>query len=192
MINDVIKIFALSILLIAAIVFFSHKASAEEIHFDNTKYILKYSIFNPETQGYMNEYFPQNESLINWTQMIGIYYFINEKSPLDFAKKMDKTIEDAENSVLIKFIENKKQQKAVLSFLVNNTENGKNYFEYNIYKYEKHPSKGTMMLKYATKYFCTNNNEITQIGNKIREENDIYMEKLITSPIPPIIEKEIK
>ena len=62
MINDVIKIFALSILLIAAIVFFSHKASAEEIHFDNTKYILKYSIFNPETQGYMNEYFPQNES----------------------------------------------------------------------------------------------------------------------------------
>ena len=91
-----------------------------------------------------------------------------------------------------KFIENKKQQKAVLSFLVNNTENGKNYFEYNIYKYEKHPSKGTMMLKYATKYFCTNNNEITQIGNKIREENDIYMEKLITSPIPPIIEKEIK
>lgn len=192
MLNDIIKIFSLTILLICAIVFFAHKTSAEEIHFDNTKYILKYSIFNPDSQGYMNEYYPENETPCSWTQMIGIYYYANEKSPIKFAQQMDKTIESAENSVLIKFIENKKQDKAVVSFLVNNTENGKNFFEYNVYKYEKHPDKGTMMLKYAVKYFCTCNEEITKIGNKVREENDAYMEKLITSPIPPIIEKEIK
>ena len=48
------------------------------------------------------------------------------------------------------------------------------------------------MLKYAIKYFCANNKDITAIGNKIREQNDKYMEMLITSPIPPIVEKEIK
>ncbi len=192
MLTDVLKYFSLFVIFAIIIVFCSNKASAEEIHFDNTKYILKYSIYNPTSQGYMNEYFPASENRANWTKMIGIYYYINEKSPIKFAKEMDKTIETSENSVLIKFIENKKQDKAVVSFLVNNTENGRNYFEYNVYKYEKHPDKGTMMLKYAVKYFCNNDEEIAAVGNKIREENDKYMEQLITSPIPPVVEKEIK
>lgn len=191
MLTDVIKYFSLFVIFAIIIVFCSHKASAEEIHFDNTKYILKYSIYNPTSQGYMNEYFPEKESPASWNKMIGIYYYVNEKSPIKFAKEMDKTIEEAENSVLIKFIENKKQDKAVVSFLVNNTENGRNYFEYNVYKYEKHPDKGTMMLKYAVKYFCNDDKDIAAIGNMIREENDKYMEQLIVSPIPPIVEKEI-
>jgi len=192
MIADVIKFLSLFVILAIVIVFFSQKTNAEEIHFDNTKYILKYSIYSPLSKGYMNEYFPANETPCNWTQMIGIYYYSDENSPIKFAQEFDKTIESSENSVLIKMIENKKQNKAVVSFLVNNTENGKNFFEYNVYKYEKHPKKGTMMLKYAVKYFCTNDKEITAIGTKIREDNDKYMEQLIISPIPPIVEKEIK
>ncbi len=192
MITDLIKYFSLFFIMAIVIVFCAHKTFAEEIHFNNTKYILKYSVLSPLSKGYMNEYFPEKETPLNWTQMIGIYYYADEKSPIKFAQEMDKTIEDAENSVLIKFIENKKQEKAVISFLVNNTQNGKNYFEYNIYKYEKHPDKGTMMLKFAQKYYCTTDGEITAVGNKIREENDKYMEQLIASPIPPVVEKEIK
>lgn len=191
MFTDVMKHLTWFILMAVVIVFFAHKVFAEEIHFNNAKYILKYSVYSPESKGYMNEYFPEKETPTNWTQMIGIYYYVDEKSPIKFAQQMDKTIESSENSVLIKFIENKKQDKAVVSFLVNNTENGKNYFEYNVYKYEKHPEKGTMMLKFAQKYFCKTDAEITAVGNKIREENDKYMEQLITSPIPPIVEKDI-
>ena len=192
MLTSILRFFTIGLIFAGVIVFFSLKANAEEIHFDNSKYILKYSTLSPLLKGYMNEYYPANELINNWTKMIGIYYYPNENSPIKFAKEFDKTIENSENSMLIKFIENKKQDKAVVSFLVNNTQNGKNYFEYNVYKYEKHPKKGTMMLKYAIKYFCANNKDITAIGNKIREQNDKYMEMLITSPIPPIVEKEIK
>lgn len=191
MFTDMVKHLSLFVIMALVIVFCAHKTHAEEIHFNNTKYILKYSVYNPECKGYMNEYFPENETPANWTQMVGIYYYEDEKSPIKFAQQMDKNIESADNSVLIKFIENKKQDKAVISFLVNNTENGRNYFEYNIYKYEKHPDKGTMMLKFAQKYYCTTDSEITTVGNKVRDENDKYMEQLITSPIPPVIKKEI-
>ena len=189
MLNEIFKMLSFLVILAVIIVFCSQKANAEEIHFDNTKYILKYSVYSPLAKGYMNEYFPANETRAYWTQMIGIYYYSEEKSPIKFAQEFDKTIESADNTVLLKLIENKKQDKAVVSFLVNNSENGKNYFEYNIYKYEKHPDKGTMMLKYATKYFCTNDKEITAIGNKIRDDNDKYLEQIILSPIPPIVEK---
>ena len=191
MITDVLKFLSLFVVLAAVIVFFSQRTNAEEIHFDNTKYILKYSVYSPLAKGFMNEYFPANETRDKWTQMIGIYYYSEEKSPIKFAQEFDKTIESSDNTVLLKLIENKKQDKAVVSFLVNNSENGRNFFEYNIYKYEKHPNKGTMMLKYATKYFCTNDQEITVIGNKIRDDNDKYMEQIILSPIPPTVEKTI-
>ena len=48
-----------------------------------------------------------------------------------------------------------------------------------------------MVLKYAVKYFFTNNEEIKTIADKVKKENDKYLEMLITSPIPPVIEKDI-
>ena len=164
---------------------------AEEIHFDNEVYKLKYSSLAPQTKGYGNEYFRNSENVGNWTKMIGVYYYPEEKDPVKYAENFDKTIENTENSVLLKLIENKKADKAAISFLVNGCENAKKYFEYDIYKFEKHPSKGMMVLKYAVKYFFTNNEEIKTIADKVKKENDKYLEMLITSPIPPVIEKDI-
>ena len=191
MISAVLKFFSLCVLFALIIVFFSQKANAEEIYFDNTKYILKYSALNPDFKGYFNEYYQQNENRGNWTKMLGIYHYPEENFPIKFAKKFDKIVESSENALLIKLMENKKQEKAVISFLVNNNENNKNCFEYNIYKYEKHPQKGSVLLKYAAKYFCCSDNDITRTGNKIREQNDNFMGQLIISPMPAVVEKNI-
>ena len=164
---------------------------AEDIHFDNEVYTLKYSALAPKTNGYGNEYFKKSENVSNWTKMIGIYYYPEENNPLKFADDFDKTIESTENSVLLKLIENKKSDKAAISFLVNGCENAKKYFEYDIYKFEKHPDKGMMVLKYAVKYFFTNDEEIKKIAERVKKENDKYLEMIITSPIPPIVEKDI-
>ena len=164
---------------------------AEDIHFDNEVYTLKYSSLAPTTNGYGNEYFKKYENVSNWTKMIGIYYYPNEKDPIKYAENFDKTIENTDNSVLLKLIENKKSDKAAISFLVNGCENAKKYFEYDIYKFEKHPDKGMMVLKYAVKYFFTSEGEIKKIAEKVKKENDKYLEMIITSPIPQIVEKDI-
>ena len=165
--------------------------NAEEIHFNNDVYTLKYSAIAPNTQGYGNEYFLKNENVANWTKMVGVYYYPKESDPLKFVENFDKTIENTENSLLLKLVENKKSDKAAISFLVNGSENAKKYFEYDIYKFEKLLGKGMLVLKYAVKHFFTNDNDIKMIAEKIKKENDKNLETIISSPIPAIVEKEI-
>ena len=164
---------------------------SEEIHFDNEVYKLKYSSIAPQTKGYGNEYFRSSENVGNWTKMIGVYYYPEEKDPVKYAENFDKTVENTENSVLLKLIENKKADKAAISFLVNGCENAKKYFEYDIYRFEKNPNKGIMVLKYAVKHYFTNNAEIKSIAENIKKNNDKYLETIITSPIPLLVEKDI-
>lgn len=185
-----IALLAFGLLIITAIALTNY-ARAEEIHFNNDVYILKYSALSPLSKGYENEYFLKNETRNNRTKMIGIYYYPDENNPIKFADEKCKQVESNETNVLLKFIENKKADKAALSYLEHGALDGKNYFEYNIYKYEKHPDKGMMVLRYAVRNFFTTDDEITKIGNKIKEENDIYLQKIIESPIPPIVEKDI-
>ena len=116
--------------------------NAEEIHFENEVYKLKFSAIAPQTQGYGNEYFRNSENIGNWSKMIGVYYYPNENNPVKYAENFNKTVENTENSILLKLIENKKADKAVISFLVNGCENTKKYFEYDIYKFEKYKNKG--------------------------------------------------
>ena len=185
-----IALLAFCLLIVAAIALTNY-ARAEEIHFNNNVYILKYSVLSPETKGYENEYFLKGENRTNRTQLIGIYYYPEINKPIKFADEKCKEVENNETDVLLKFIENKKADKAALSYLAHGTEQGKNYFEYNIYKYEKHPDKGMMGLRYSVRNFFTTDEEITQIGTRVKEENDAYLQKIIESPIPPVVEKDI-
>jgi hypothetical protein len=164
---------------------------SEEIRFDNEVYKLKFSALAPKTNGYGNEYFIPSENYNNWSKMIGIYYYPNENDPIIFANKFDKTIENTDNSILLKFIENKKTNQSVISFLVNECEKSKKYFEYDIYKFEKQQPKGMIVTKFAVKYFFNKDDEIKQIAQKVKANNDRYLEMLILSQTPQIIEKDI-
>ena len=41
------------------------------------------------------------------------------------------------------------------------------------------------------KYFFKNDDEIVKLAQTVKNENDKYMTMLISSPIPPIVEKEL-
>lgn len=164
---------------------------SEEIHFDSEIYKLKYSAIAPQTKGYGNEYFRGNENVGNWIKMIGVYYYPEENNPLKYAENFDKTVENTENSMLLKLIENKKCNKAAISILVNGCENNKKYFEYDIYRFEKAPNKGMVVVKYAAKHFFKNDNEINSIAKNIKENNDKYLEQIISSQLPSVIEKDV-
>ncbi len=164
---------------------------SEEIHFDNEVYKLKFSALAPKTNGYGNEYYKNTENASNWTKMIGVYYYPEEDNPVKYAQNFDKTVENTDNSMLLKLIENKKTNKSAISFLVNGCENAKKYFEYDIYKFEKHPSKGMIVTKYAQKHFFNHENEIANIAKQIKENNDKYLEMLVISQPPRVIEEDI-
>lgn len=178
-------------LMVVTILALRQKSNAEEIHFNNNIYTLKYSALSPVNKGYENEYFPKDENRNNWTKMVGIYYYPEESNPIKFADKKSKGIESEEINVLLKYIENKKADKAAISYLQNGSCNDKNYFEYNIMKYEKHPTKGMMELRYAIRYFFAAKDEIPKIAEKVKSQNDEYLQIIIESPIPPIVEKDI-
>ena len=56
----------------------------------------------------------------------------------------------------------------------------------------KHPTKGMVVSKYAEKFNFSKNEEINQIAQNVKENNDKYLELLIISQTPLVIEKDIK
>lgn len=176
-------------ILLFAFIFFAQTARAENIHFNNDIYELKSGYYSDTTKGYTNEYFVESDTSAHWEKKIGIYYYPEVKDPIKFANEDDKKIEAREGVVLLKFIANKKQDKAVISFLENGEQDGRKFFEHNIYKYEPHPEKGMMVLKYSKRFFFNTDSEITNIGHEVKKINDDLMEQIIISPIPPIVEQ---
>lgn len=179
------------IILLFAYLFLVQEVKAENIYFNNDTYVLKSGRFSHINNGYENEYFPEKDEKDNWNKMIGIYYFPEIKDPIKFAQNADKEIETKATVILLKFIANKKQNKAVLSFLDSGEIDGKAYFEHNIYKYEPHSGKGMMILRYAKRYFASNNEDAEHIAKEIKGINDDLMEQIIISPMPILVEKEI-
>lgn len=179
-------------IIVLAVFFLCKAAYANEITFDNERYVLKFSALSPITNGYINEYVRPNETIENWTKLIGVFYYPNEDNPIKFAQKFDKQIEGTENSLLLKLVENKKENKAIISFIVNGQKDGKKYFEYNIFKYEKHPTQGIVAFQYAQKYTFTDDKDIKNVANKIKEENDKYIALVAASMIPAPVEKDIE
>ena len=134
--------------------FFSKSAKAENIYFNNDLYVLKQSRFSEINKGYENHYFLEKESPNNWTKTIEILDYPEIKNPIKFAQNADKEIETKSSVILLKFIANKKQNKAVLSFIDIGEVGGKPYIEHNIYKYEPFKDKGMVILRFAKKEIC--------------------------------------
>lgn len=174
-----------------AIIFSNLNSYSEEISFDNETYKLKFSALAPYTKGYGNEYYKNSESVSNWTKMIGIYYYPEENSPVEYVQKFAGTIDETENGLLLKLVENKKNNQAVISILINGKENSQKFFEYDAYKFEKHPTKGMIVSKYAARYNFKNDAEINKIAESIKQNNDKYLELLIISTTPSVVEKDI-
>ncbi len=174
------KILFYGCFLLVIIVLLGGNVLAESIHFGDY-------IYKPKSE---NQYYKENESPENWTSKIDVFYYPEISNPLKYAADEDKRIEDNEKCVLLKFVQNKKQSIALISYLENGIERDGNFFAYNIYKYQKHPKKGIVVMRYVKKYMFNSNEEISKIGQEIRQINNDYMERMIITDIP--IEKENK
>ncbi len=185
--RKLIPIYLVLILMAFVIV---QKVKAENVHFNNFIYTLKSGDISNRKSVVKNEYYRRDENKDYWTSAIQISYYPEITNPLKYAAETDKKIESKENLLLLKFIQNKKQNVAIISYLENIVQNDKTYFIYNLCKYEKHPKKGILELKFSKKYVFNTKEEITQIGKEIKSINNDYMEQMVILHIPAIVEKE--
>lgn len=186
------KLIPVYLILILLFFVIAQKVKAENLHFNNFVYILKSGDITNRKTVVKNEYYKRDENKNYWTSSIEISYFPEISNPLKYAAEFDKKIEAKENLLLLKFIQNKKQDTAIISYLENIVQNDKTYFIYNICKYQKHPKKGILELRFAKKYVFNTKEEITKIGHEIKSVNDDYMEQMVILQIPPIVEKEFE
>lgn len=180
------KLFLISLMFM---IFSPLPVSAENIHFCDSIYKLD-QINNQGKTSISNEYFKDNENTRLWRSKIIINYLPEVSNPLKYASDFDKKITKEENLLLLKFVQNKKRDIAVLSYLENEITYGGTYFIYNICKFEKHPQKGIMTLKFAKRYKMNSDNDIQNFANEIKKVNDDYIERIIISPIPPILKNK--
>lgn len=184
------KFFPLYLILIFMVFLIAQKVKAENVHFNNYIYILKSGDISKTNKVVKNEYYRRDENKDYWTSSILISYYPEVSSPLKYASELDKKIERTDNLLLLKFIQNKKQNVAIISYLENIVQNDRTYFIYNLCKYEKHNKKGILELKFSKKYVFNTKEEITQIGKEIKAINNDYMEQMIILRTPSIVEKE--
>ena len=129
----------------------AQRVKAENVHFNNFVYTLKSGDISNRKNVVKNDYYRRDENKDYWTSAIQISYYPEISNQLKYTAKVNKKIEGKENLLLLKFIQNKKQNIAIISYLENIVQNDKTYFIYNLCKYEKHPKKGILELKFSNK-----------------------------------------
>ena len=161
---------------------------AENIHFNDSIYKLK-TVDNDNSK-IENEYYIDGENDESWTSRVDITYLPELSNPLKYASEVDKKVSTDEKKLLLKFVQNKKLDIAVLSYLENEISGDCACFIYQVLKFEKHPDKGIMVLRFAKKYKVNTNDDIQKVANEVKTINDDYMERIIISPIPPIVKEK--
>ncbi len=177
------------ILFLVLVLIISQSVKAENIHFNDDIYKLKTTDTATKTNVIENNYYKDKENADFWTSKISILYYPDINNPIKYSNETDKKIESDEKCVLLKFVQNKKKDVALISYLENGVQQNKAFFVYNILKYEKHPKKGMMALKFSRKYVANSKEEILKMVQELKNVNNDYMERIIISPIPPIVEK---
>jgi hypothetical protein len=158
---------------------------AESIHFD--EFVYKFKDAKIEENILTNGYYKPKENSDYWTSRFIVSELKNEKSPIKFATEKDNSIEQNKNCILLKFIQNKKQNIAIISYLENFNHNEKIFFIYRITKFEKSPTNGISTISFEKKYILNTQNDAEKMAKQIKSKNNDYMERMIITDIPEII-----
>lgn len=182
------------ILLTLAQIVICQGAYATQLDFDGESYGLKFSKESPLTKGYINEYVRANENLKSWTKLLGVYYYPNESSPIELARKMAFVVKTANKDAGVSVIINDKENAAIVEFLtwpLTKNANEKTFLEFNVFKYQKDNKNCVVALQYARRYYPENNDTIKFISDDMKNNRARLIKLMATTEVPKVIEKEI-
>ena len=160
------------------------------VKFNGNKYSLYFSAKSPEDGSFINEYYKSGETYENWTELIGVYHYPNEYSPIEFAKSMSEQLNSisSPNTLMI----NDTSNSALLDFILVDSSRMPMILEFNVFKYEKSPVCGTVTIQYAKRYLINNMLEIDEVKSFFDKNREKCLNKVEKLKIPELVTYNIE
>ncbi|MDP8298519.1 MAG: hypothetical protein P9L88_01240 [Candidatus Tantalella remota] len=160
-----------------------------ELSFDNETYYLKYSEISPMSDGYMNEYLRNDETLDSWKQRVAVYHFPNLDSPLQAAKDLAISLKQANPDTKFQLLENKKTGETILDFFVVSKEEPVMH-EYNVFRYSTEKGMDGLVA-YQFAYRTYGQESFNTFKKAFKKNRPKWVNLIAKVKIPPVIEKPI-
>ncbi|MCM1265806.1 MAG: hypothetical protein NC200_06365 [Candidatus Gastranaerophilales bacterium] len=171
---------------IVSIICFASSVFAHSITFNKEVYELQYSRHN-ETS-YINEYVRPTQNLDNWTNIITVHYFTNEKID-EYIKKFLYVIGKLDSAQVIKY----SPENNLFSFMVGRKlTKQKGYFEYNVLRVEKAKEGGIMVLQLGHKYKFKDTETLQKAMENCVKYNTKYTNLILKTPMPKIVKETVE
>jgi hypothetical protein len=139
--------------------------SAAAIEFDGETYVKKDSGDTPEVRRV--EYVRDDETLDNWTKLIGIRNFTNLESPKEAVSELEKTLKENDPDSDPFMLASPDGSDAMISFVVGPEDNS--YGELNIWRYTKVDGyPGLIAYQFAYRFQGTTDEEVAQFQKDIK------------------------
>lgn len=180
-------------IIIALLIFFVCNCAiakqTDSVKFEGHKYKLSYSAKNPETSGYINEYYKAGESPNSWTEMVGVHYFPNNYSPIAGINELRDFMESA--GIPYSIYIDEENNTGMIDFIMTSDSQLPIILEFNVMKYEKHEICGTVAVQYAKRYCVYNKLQIKDVKKSFEKSRKKVIKDLQKFNIPQVVKEEI-
>ena len=179
----------LSIVMISVFGISVFAQSNPSVNFNGKSYVLKYSA-KMQAGAYANEYYLPAEKYDNWTKLIGVFDYPQEKSPVIAANNLLNKAKSMDSSGQIWV--NKEKNSAVVSFIIF-TGGGSEPLkaEINFFRYEKSAKNGSIALQYAERHVINTDAEYEEFKTYIASQIPKIANIMTNAPMPNIVERNV-
>ena len=168
------------------------KAQTYKINFNDTEFILKKSTNKTPSGEYVNEYYKENETPDNWTEMISVSELPKyQSSTMDYAE-MILSVDHSPNNYDRPVTMNSKTEKVTFVYLLRGKNGDLRYLNFNAMQVLPYKNrKGIKCVQYSRKHLYTNREEYLSGFNAIETDKTKYFNLVKDMEMPELIKKDI-
>lgn len=168
------------------------KAQTYKINFNDTEFILKKSTNKTPSGEYVNEYYKENETPDNWTEMISVSELPKyQSSTMDYAE-MILSVDHSPNNYDRPVTMNSKTDKVTFVYLLRGKQGDVRHIDFNAMQVLPYKNrKGIKCVQYSRKHLYTNREEYLSGFNAIETDKTKYFNLVKDMEMPELIKKDI-
>lgn len=159
------------------------------ITYNGEQYNLLFSEKSTEHNGYYNQYYKKGENEESWTEIIALHHFPNVYSPIEqaynfreylgsFRCPSSMTVDEDNNTAMIDFILIDGEKLPIV-------------VEFNVFKYKKYKSCGTIAFQYAKRFEVYNTDEVENVKKSFDKFRLKAINKVKNFVLPDLVSTDI-
>ena len=168
------------------------KDQVYKLNFNGQEYVLKRSTNKTPSGEYVNEYYKENETPENWTEMITVSEFPKyEGMTMDYAD-MILSVDHSPNNYDRPVSCNSKTDKVTFVYLMRGKKNNVYYTDFNVMQVLPFKNrKGLKCFQYSNKHTYMTKEEYTSEYQKMENEKQKYFDLVKEVSMPDVIQKTL-